>query len=352
MTKNLLTLLLCCCIAFAASAQKITVTGTVTDKEGEPLIGASVTDKSAPGHGAVTDLDGHYSISVDQQAILTFSYIGYDAQDIAVDGRTVVDVVLKENETLLDEVVVIGYGTQNRSKMSSSVATISSKDVVKQTSSNVASALQGRAAGVDVVQQGGIAGADVNIVVRGAASLTATEPLYVIDGVFSNNGLTTLNPADIETIQVLKDGAAAAIYGSRAANGVVLITTKNGQKGSVKVDANFAFRVQTLAHTPQFLNASQWREFANMVSDNSGLARAPENVNPSNPSVDTDWVDEWSRNAPVYTADLAVSGGNDFGTYSFSLGYLNQEGMTLKSEYQKYNARTNSNWKFDRFFVS
>ncbi len=352
MTKNLLTLLLCCCIAFAASAQKITVTGTVTDKEGEPLIGASVTDKSAPGHGAVTDLDGHYSISVDQQAILTFSYIGYDAQDIAVDGRTVVDVVLKENETLLDEVVVIGYGTQNRSKMSSSVATISSKDVVKQTSSNVASALQGRAAGVDVVQQGGIAGADVNIVVRGAASLTATEPLYVIDGVFSNNGLTTLNPADIETIQVLKDGAAAAIYGSRAANGVVLITTKNGQKGSVKVDANFAFSVQTLAHTPQFLNASQWREFANMVSDNSGLARAPENVNPSNPSVDTDWVDEWSRNAPVYTADLAVSGGNDFGTYSFSLGYLNQEGMTLKSEYQKYNARTNSNWKFDRFFVS
>lgn len=352
MTKNLITFLLCCFMAFAASAQRITVTGTVTDAEGEPLIGASVTDKGAPGHGAVTDIDGQYSISVEQNATLTFSYIGYNPQDIPVEGRTVVDVTLTENETLLDEVVVIGYGTQNRSKMSSSVATISSKDVIKQTSANVASALQGRAAGIDVVQQGGIAGADVNIVVRGAASLTATEPLYVIDGVFSNNGLTTLNPADIETIQVLKDGAAAAIYGSRAANGVVLITTKNGQKGAVKVDANFSFGVQTLAHTPEFLNAAQWREFANMVSDNSGLARAPQNVNPTDPDVDTDWVKEWTRNAPVYNADVAVSGGNDFGTYSFSLGYLNQEGMTLKSEYQKYNARTNSNWKFGRFFVS
>ncbi len=352
MTKNLITFLLCCIMALTATAQKITVTGTVTDKEGEPLIGASVSDKSAPGNGAVTDLDGHYKISVDSKSTLVFSYIGFTPQEVAVDGKNVIDVVMDDNQTLLDEVVVIGYGTQNRSKMSSSVATISSKDVVKQTSSNVASALQGRAAGVDVVQQGGIAGADVNIVVRGAASLTATEPLYVIDGVFSNNGLTTLNPADIETIQVLKDGAAAAIYGSRAANGVVLITTKNGQKGAVKVDANFAFSIQTLAHTPKFLNASQWREFANMVSDNSGLGRAPENVNPSDPSVDTDWVDEWTRNAPVYTADIAVSGGNDFGTYSFSLGYLNQEGMTLKSEYEKYNARTNSNWKFGRFFVS
>ncbi|MDE5930750.1 MAG: TonB-dependent receptor plug domain-containing protein, partial [Muribaculaceae bacterium] len=309
-------------MAFAASAQKITVTGTVTDSDGEPLIGAAVSDETAPGHGSVTDLDGHYSISVDSKSTLVFSYVGYDPQEIAVDGRSVIDVVLGENVSQLDDVVVIGYGTQNRSKMSSSVATISSKDVVKQTSSNVASALQGRAAGVDVVQQGGIAGADVNIVVRGAASLTATDPLYVIDGVFSNNGLTTLNPADIETIQVLKDGAAAAIYGSRAANGVVLITTKNGQKGAVKVDANFAYSVQTLAHTPKFLNAAQWREFANMVSDNSGLARAPENVNPTDPTVDTDWVDEWTHNAPVYTADIAISGGNEHGSYAFSLGYL------------------------------
>lgn len=352
MTKNLLMLLLCCCMTLIASAQKISVTGTVTDKDGEPLIGASVFQKGMPANGTVTDIDGNYTLSVDGSVTLEFSYIGYLSKEVAVNGQTKINVVLEENSTQLDEVVVIGYGTQNRSKMSSSVATISSKDVVKQTSANVASALQGRAAGVDVVQQGGIAGADVNIVVRGAASLTATEPLYVIDGVFSNNGLTTLNPADIETIQVLKDGAAAAIYGSRAANGVVLITTKNGQKGSVKVDANFSFNLQTLAHTPEFLNASQWRQFANMVSDNSGLARAPENVDPTDPSVDTDWVDAWTKNAPIYNADVAISGGNEFGTYAFSLGYLNQEGLTKKSDYEKYNARTNSNWKFGRFFVS
>lgn len=343
---------MCCLFTLNLWAQKITVTGTVTDKEGEPLIGVTVIDKSDPNIGTATNFDGEYTISVNGNSTLTFSSLGFLPQEIAVNNRTTINVVMEENETLLDEVVVIGYGTQNRSKMSSSIATVSPKDVSKQTSSNVASALQGRAAGVDVVNQGGIAGADVNIVVRGAASLTATEPLYIIDGVFSNNGLTTLNPSDIESIQILKDGAAAAIYGSRAANGVVIITTKNGQKGNVKVDVNFAFNVQTLAHTPKFLNAQQWREFANMVSDNSGLARAPENVTPSNPSVDTDWVDLWTRNAPMYSADASISGGNDLGTYAFSIAYLNQQGMTLKSEYEKYNARTNSNWRFGRFFIS
>lgn len=260
--------------------------------------------------------------------------------------------MLEENSQVLDEVVVIGYGTMNRSKMSSSVASISNKELTKAPVSNVASAMQGRAAGVDVLQQGGIAGADVNIVVRGAASLTSTEPLYIIDGVFSNGGLSTLNPADIETMQVLKDGAAAAIYGSRAANGVVLITTKSGQKGRVKVDANFSFSMQKLTHTPKFLNASQWRQFANMVSDNSGLARAEENVNPTDPTVDTDWVDAWTQDAPMYNADASISGGNDHGSYAFSIGYVNQKGMIKESEFEKYTARTNSNWNFGRFFVS
>lgn len=352
MLKNCIVFLFCAICAISAYAQKTAVTGTVTDNTGEPLIGASVLVKGSPGDGAATDIDGNFTINVAPDGILVVSYIGYDTKEVAVGGKSHLDITLYENSQSLDEVVVIGYGTQNRSKMSSSVATISSKDVTKQTTANVASALQGRAAGVDVVQQGGIAGADVNIVVRGAASLTATEPLYIVDGVFTNNGLTTLNPADIETIQVLKDGAAAAIYGSRAANGVVLITTKNGAKGSVKVDANFSYSLQTLAHTPKFLNAAQWREFANMVSDNSGLARAPENVSPSDPSVDTDWVSAWTHDAPIYNADVAISGGNDNGNYAFSLGYLNQEGLTKKSEYEKYNARTNSSWKFGRFFVS
>lgn len=352
MLKQFFMTFFCFLLPLMAVAQKATVTGTVTDKTGEPLIGATVVTKEDPSNGTVTDLYGKYSIAVEVKGILIFSYIGYDSKEVPINGQSIINMVLEENAEQLDEVVVIGYGTQNRSKMSSSVASISAKDVAKQTTQNVASALQGRAAGVDVIQQGGIAGADVNIVVRGAASLTATDPLYVIDGVFSNNGLTTLNPADIESIQILKDGAAAAIYGSRAANGVVLITTKSGQKGKVKVDANFAYSIQKVSHTPKFLNASQWRDFANMVSDNSGLARASENEHPTNSSVDTDWVDAWLQDAPIYNADFSVSGGGEFGNYSFSLGYLNQEGLIKKSDYEKYNARTNSSWNLGRFYFS
>lgn len=333
-------------------AEKVVVSGTVVDKTGEPLIGASVVAKGETSNGTVTDFDGNYTLTVESNETLTFSYIGFNSQEIPVAGQKTINVTMEDNSELLDEVVVIGYGTQNRSKMSSSVASISAKDATKQATSNVATALQGRAAGVDVVQQGGVAGADVNIVVRGAASLTATEPLYVIDGVFSNNGLTTLNPSDIESIQILKDGAAAAIYGSRAANGVVLITTKSGTKGKLKVDVNFSYGIQQISNIPDFLNADQWRSFANMVSDNSGLARAPENENPTNPDVNTDWADEWLQFAPMYNADFAISNGTEHGTYSFSLGYLNQKGLTQKSDYTKYNARANSSWKFGRFYVS
>ena len=350
--KQVLTCL-CLLLALAVSAQTTTLTGVVIDSTGEPLIGASVVEKGQPGNAAVTDFDGNFSIKLVTPTTIVVSYVGYNTQEIAIaKDQTHVDVTLEENTTELDEVVVIGYGTQNRSKMSSSVASISSKELTKAPVTNVASAMQGRAAGVDVLQQGGIAGADVNIVVRGAASLTSTEPLYIVDGVFTNGGLSTLNPADIGTMQVLKDGAAAAIYGSRAANGVVLITTKNGQKGRVKVDANFSFSLQKIANTPKFLNASQWREFANMVSDNSGLTRAEENVNPTYPTVDTDWVNAWTQNAPMYNADASISGGNDHGSYAFSLGYINQKGLIKESEFEKYTARTNSSWNFGRFYVS
>lgn len=352
MLKRILTCL-CLITALLAAAQTTAVKGVVSDPSGEPLIGASVIEKGSAANGTSTNIDGEFTINVKTPATLVVSYVGYDPKEVNVAaGQTTADVTLSENAQALDEVVVIGYGTQNRSKMSSSVASISTKDLTKAPVSDVASAMQGRAAGVEVLQQGGIAGADVNIVVRGAASLTSTEPLYIVDGVFTNSGLTTLNPADIESMQVLKDGAAAAIYGSRAANGVVLITTKSGQKGKVKVDANFSFSLQKLTNAPEFLNASQWRDFANMVSDNSGLPRASQNVNPTDPSVDTDWVDAWTRTAPMYNADVAISGGNDHGSYAFSLGYVNQKGVMKYSDYEKYTARTNSSWNFGRFFVS
>ena len=236
--------------------------------------------------------------------------------------------------------------------MTASVSSVSSKEIVKTMSSNVASTLQGRMPGVDIVQQAGVAGADVNILVRGAASFGATEPLYVIDGAFSNNGLTSINPNDIESIEILKDGAAAAIYGSRAANGVVLITTKRGKSGKPVVEINGSFAVQTPTNIPDFLNASQWREFANMVADNSGMAHAPENDNPTYPNVDTDWADEWLQFAPMWNLNASISGGGENSTFSTSIGYLDQTGMTVYSDYKRYNFRLNSSYKKGIFSLS
>lgn len=344
---------LCVMIAFVASAQTTVVTGNVVDAAtGEPLIGASIIAKGSK-EGTSTDFEGNFKLAIKTPATIKVTYIGYLPKEVTLNaGQKDIKISMTEDSQLLEEVVVVGYGTMNRSKMSSSVASISQKELTKAPVSNVASAMQGRAAGVEVLQQGGIAGADVNIVVRGAASLTSTEPLYIVDGVFTNGGLSNINPSDIESLQVLKDGAAAAIYGSRAANGVVIITTKSGQKGKVKVDANFSYTNQRIAHTPKFLNAAQWREFANMVSENSGLPKAPENVNPSNPEIDTDWVSAWTQDAPIFNADASISSGNDNGTYSFSLGYLGQQGLIKRSEFEKYTARTNSAWRFGRFFVN
>ena len=349
--RKYLFMLVCLCFATVAMAQQKMVKGVVTATNGETVIGATVQEKGTE-NGAITDVNGAYSIQVAPGATLVFSYMGYQPQEIAVGNNTVINVTMAEDNELLEEVVVVGYGVQKKSSLTASVASVSSKEIVKQLSSNVASTLQGRTPGVDIIQQAGIAGADVNIVIRGAASFGATEPLYVIDGAFSNSGLSSLNPNDIETIEVLKDGAAAAIYGSRAANGVVLITTKRGKVGKsvVEIDGSYAF--QTPTNIPDFLNAEQWRTFANMVAENSGLAHAPENDNPTYPEIDTDWAKEWLQYAPMWNLNAAISGGGKNSTFSTSIGYLNQTGMTIHSDYERYNFRVNSSYKKGRFSLS
>ena len=327
------------------------ITGTVTDTKGEPVIGASVLVKGA-GTGTVTDVDGNFTLDAPTDALLAVSYIGYKTQEVKVGNKNSYSIQLQDDTEVLDEVVVVGYGVQKKSSLTGAVASISSQEISKQVSSNVASTLQGRTPGVDIVQQAGVAGADVNIVIRGAASFGATEPLYVIDGAFSNAGLSSLNPNDIESIEVLKDGAAAAIYGSRAANGVVLITTKKGKSGKpvIQIDGSFAFQKTT--NIPEFLNASEWREFANMVADNSGLPHAPENDNPTNPNLNTDWSEEWIQFAPVWNLNASIAGGGDNSTFSTSLGYLDQTGMTIYSDYKRYNFRLNTSYKKGRFSFS
>lgn len=350
--KKYLLIICCLCTYMLAFAQQRTVTGTVVDDLGQPLIGVSIFEKGTT-NGVITDMDGNFSLKLtSENPTLVFSYIGYKTQEVSVGGKTTLNVTMSEDAEQLDEVVVVGYGVQKKSSMTASVSSVSSKEIVKTMSSNVASTLQGRMPGVDIVQQAGVAGADVNILVRGAASFGATEPLYVIDGAFSNNGLTSINPNDIESIEILKDGAAAAIYGSRAANGVVLITTKRGKSGKPVVEINGSFAVQTPTNIPDFLNASQWREFANMVADNSGMAHAPENDNPTYPNVDTDWADEWLQFAPMWNLNASISGGGENSTFSTSIGYLDQTGMTVYSDYKRYNFRLNSSYKKGIFSLS
>lgn len=351
--KNFLLILSCLCIAIMTQAQERTVTGTVVDGLKDPLIGVSIQQKGTD-NGTITDADGRFSLTIrtNADAVLVFSYIGYVSQEIVVGNQQVLNVTLSEDTEQLDEVVVVGYGVQKKSSMTASVASVSVDEIQKQVAPNVASTLQGRIPGVEILQKGGEAGADVKILVRGAGTFGETEPLYVIDGAFSNNGLNTLNPTDIESIEVLKDGAAAAIYGSRAANGVVLITTKQGKKGDVKIDLSATYSVQTPSKKLDFMNANEYREYAAMLVANSpGAINASENINPTNPNLSTDWQDVYLRTAPMYNVNASISGGGENTTFNASVGYMNQEGITIYSGYEKYNARLNGTFKKGRLTV-
>ena len=339
-------------VEFLKSAQADICTGTVTDASGEPLIGASVVVKDTKV-GAVTDIDGQFSMpEVRRGDVLVISYLGFEPTEVTWNGQPL-NIVMTSDAQSLDELVVVGYGVQKKSSMTAAVATVSQKEIQKQVTSNVATALQGRAPGVEVLQNGGEAGGDVSILVRGAGSFGSTEPLYIIDGAVSNNGINSLNPHDIASIEILKDGSAAAIYGSRAANGVVLVTTKNGQSGRTTVEVNGSWSYQTPSKKLDFMNASQWRQFANMVADNSSAYdRATENVNPSNPDYSQDWQDLYYRNAAMWNLSAGVSGGGEKSTFSSSIGYTKQDGIIIQSDYEKYNARINGTYKTGRFAIA
>ena len=278
--KKHLILLFMFCLSLQMMAQQRSITGVVVDAKNEPVIGASIVEKGT-SNGTITDVDGKFLLKVEPNITLVISYIGYEAQEILLGDKTNISVVLHEDNEVLDEVVVVGYGVQKKSSMTAAVASVSAKELQKQVTGNVASALQGRAPGVEILQKGGEAGADVKILVRGAGSFGSTEPLYIIDGAVSGNGLNSLSSNDVQSIEILKDASAAAIYGSRAANGVVLITTKQGRAGKTVVDLSGSFSYQTPSKMLDFMNAEQWRGFANMVADNSpAYDKAPQNVQP------------------------------------------------------------------------
>lgn len=349
--KKLFTLL-CLCLSLQVMAQQKLIKGTVVDSKEEVVIGASVLEKGT-SNGTITNIEGQFEIKASPNTVLVISYIGYKTKEVSVGNRTSLSIILEDDTEVLEEVVVVGYGTQKKSSLTGAVASVSAKEIAKQVTSNVASALQGRTPGVEVLQNGGEAGGDVSILIRGAGTFGSTEPLYIIDGAVSNNGINSLNSNDIESIEILKDGSAAAIYGSRAANGVVMVTTKRGKKGKTVVEINGSFSYQTPTNMLDFMNAEQWRGFANMVADNSpAFERAPQNVNPTNPSLSTDWQDLYYQNAAMWNLSAAISGGGDNSTFSTSIGYTNQEGIIIQSDYEKYNARVNGTYKKGRFTIS
>lgn len=316
------------------------ISGKVIDEAGEPIIGASVHSKDGK-YRTVTDPDGNFSIKSDKQnQTLRISYIGYDATEVnAVAGKPV-RIVLTENAQL-DEVVVVGYGTMRRSDVTGSISSVKGKELTKNSSANVVQTLAGKVAGVQVVQNSGAPGGDVSILIRGVGTINDASPLYVIDGVPVNGGMWYLNPADIETIDVLKDASATAIYGSRGANGVVIVTTRRAQEGRTEINLDYSFGIQQSAKMFDMMNASQYAALHNEMRSNAGMSLNPLFADPESLGAGTDWLSPMFRTAPMHKVNLSILGGNARINHATSLGYYAQEGIMKNSDFNRLNLQSN-----------
>jgi TonB-linked SusC/RagA family outer membrane protein len=339
-------------IMMASEQQGKKITGTIVDENGETVIGANVTIKGTSS-GSVTDLDGHFELlNVQDNQILQISYIGYNTQEIRIGNQTHLNITLAVDQQALDEVVVVGYGTQRKKELTGSVSSLKSNDILKVAANSFTNAIQGKIPGVQISQMSGAPGAGSAVRIRGIGTTSGNDPLYVIDGMpigsgnmsisgSSDNigGLSVINPNDIESIEVLKDAAAAAIYGARAANGVILITTKRGSEGLAKVNYNTHVGMQQLWKKPEFLNATEFATLANELFANSNMEPNPEFANPEALGKGTDWIDAIFRTAMVQNHDLSVSGGTKNTQASLSLGYLDQDGTLIETWYKRYTGR-------------
>lgn len=341
-----LLVLLCTLVSFSAFAQERTITGTVTDKDGMGLIGVNILQKGT-GNGTVTDIDGNYSVQLKEgNDILVYSYTGYEATEEKVGSRSQVDVVMSLGTTL-DEIVVVGYGRQKKSDLTGSVATVSAEDITKVPVSRVDQALQGRAAGVQVTQTNGSPGAGTVIRVRGGNSITGSnEPLWVIDGIVvgTNFNLNNINANDIQSIEVLKDASSIAIYGSRGANGVVLVTTKSGggaNGGKPQVSINLYSGTQLVPESPAMLSQAEQIAFTNESARFRSAAEPFPNAPSSYPN--NDWYDILMDAAPIYNADVSIAGTSKDGNVNYynSVNYFNQEGIVISSGIEKFIYRSN-----------
>ncbi len=348
---KLFTLALFIILAGSVQAQGFTVTGNVQDEESKfGIPGATVVEKGTL-NGTITDFDGNYTIKVTNgQASLEFAYVGYESQTIAVNDKPIINVVLGYELTELNEVVVIGYGTQKKKVVTGAIATVSAEDISSTPILRADQAMQGRTAGVQVTNLSGQPGEAPTVRIRGAGTTGSADPLYIVDGM-AVGGIEYLNPGDIESIDVLKDAASAAIYGARAANGVVLITTKKGKAGTMNLTYSGYYGIQNVARTIDMLGADDYRMLMNEGARNAGLTE-PFDLNEI-PRFDTDWQDVmFEKNVPMVNHELSVTGGTEKSSYASSLSYFSQQGIIggEKSQFDRITARINSNHKVTEKF--
>lgn len=327
-----------------AQQQAKTVTGTVTDVSGEPIIGANIRIKGTTT-GTITDIDGNFSIKTEPQSVIEVSYIGYLTQETVINNQKSIRFLLKEDTKTLDEVVVIGYGVQKKADLTGSVANINTEKLNTQSNANIGQALQGKIAGVDIVSQGGAPGSGTRIMVRGIGTLNNASPLYIVDGMYMNS-IDHINPNDIASIDVLKDASSAAIYGSRAANGVIIVTTKEGSntEGKPIIDLSVNLGISTASKFLDMLDAKGWAEVTTIARQAIGKPALDMATDLAN-KPDNDWQDIMFRPALMQNYNLSVKGGGKYSTYYTGLGYFNQDGIVKGTNYQRYNIQSKNDYK-------
>ena len=371
--EKMKTLLMSICLLLVSAvsfAQVEEASGNVTDNSGEPVIGATVTVVGGQGNaGTVTDIDGNFKVQVQSGSKLSISFMGYKTQ--VVKAAKGLRIVLEEDAKLLNEVVVTGYTTQRKADLTGAISVVSVDEIAKQNENNPIKALQGRVPGMNITADGSPSGT-ATVRIRGIGTLNNNDPLYIVDGVPTKAGMHELNGNDIESIQVLKDAASASIYGSRAANGVIIITTKKGKEGKVKVDFDGSISVSSYVNRMKVLNAKEfgqvmWRAYMNdgMDPNTNGLGYSydwsyNEQGNPvlngismkkylddagTTPAADTDWFDEVTRKGVVQQYNVSVSKGSDKGSSFFSLGYYKNLGIIKESDFERFSARMNTEYK-------
>ena len=363
--------------------KKIKATGKVVDTNGDPVIGATVKEQGT-SNGTISDMDGNFSFEVADNADLEVSYVGYQSLHIKVQNGKVPAIILKEDTETLDEVVVVGYGTMKKRDLTGAVSSIGANKLKERSFGNALQSMAGQISGVQITQTQGAPGMAPTIKVRGSSSINAgTSPLYVIDGIpledntgtnavgkasdmsFNSNPLNNINPNDIESIEILKDASSAAIYGSRGANGVVLVTTKQGKAGKTKIDANYEFGISRVNRRIDVMDAKEWMEFETAARNNTWsttLKNNPDAVRGNNTMIPTefsdpewlarigngtDWQDVLFRTAFTHNVQISASGGSEKTQFMFSAGYLDQEGVVDQNEYNRLSVRSNINHKFN-----